>query len=481
MSRAIKVTPTADRSGTQPGPWIVCGLVALLAAAALSLLFWRLSAEYHEYQTAPWCNTLPTSAERNDCRYGLSATVTEVHIGSGKGARYWLTVQAVPPANGELSFPDEADVLDVVTIGDTVHVEVWRGRVVRVDTYGYSDETSAAPRYGRVTALAWLVASAFAALWLLAAGLGRRSWVQWLLWFRVVVDVGLVAVTLIALLAALFVMADPSLALFWYALAAVLVIPGTVVAWRKQYRRPARALPVARKRPARRRARRTGAWITACTAILGLLAAGAAVTALIACVRGLGTVNAYRNSPDCPEVMRGDCRHTLTATVVRVRVVDGGGSANWLYLDGPDPAQGIVDFSGSTDFLQAIHAGDRVQAEVWRGEVRSVAAHGQVVGTSETPTDDGALAATCAALAGALLFLRGCAHRRRRWLPWRAIGTPLVEVVVVALTVVGTVLLGFDVAWGAVPVGLALAVLLYGAAAPTLTLRREADLADSVY
>jgi hypothetical protein len=99
-----------------------------------------------------------------------------------------------------------------------------------------------------------------------------------------------------------------------------------------------------------------------------------------------------------------------------------------------------------------------------------VTAHGRVAGTAAAPDKDrdSAIAGLCVALLAATVLLRWCARRRRPWLPWRATGFPVVELAVLTLTVAGCVLLGFDVVWGAAPVGLALAVLLYGAAVPTL-------------
>lgn len=491
MYRTHGVRPVAVRSDNRPDPWIVGGLIGLLATVLLSLLFWRLSAEYHAYQNAPMCNTLPASADHSDCRYGLPATVTQVHVGSGRGATYWLTIQGDPPANGELHFTGEADVLDVVAIGETVHVEVWRGRVVRVDVYGHSDETSAAPRYGSARALGWLIAAAVTAVWLLSAGLGRRYGVQSRRWFLLVVQVGLGSATIVGFLAALFTMADPDLTYFWYLVGAVLVIPGAVVAGRRQYRDAVPARPISRRRlravlrepavPAPpSRARRRGVWVSVCAAVLGLLAAVGAATALVHCVQTVAVVHAYRASTDCTNSAVGDCRQTATATVYEVRVVDGGGSSNWLNLEGAGAADGLVVFSGGTDFLRTIHAGDQVRVEIWRDQVTAVTAHGRVAGTAAAPAEDrdNAVGLLCVALLGAIVFLRWFARRRRRLLPWRAIGFPVVESAVLTAVVGGCVLLGFDVVWGAVPVALAIAILLYGAAVPTLWPRRAIDVTD---
>jgi hypothetical protein len=482
---------------------------ALLAVAWLSLLYGHASASAQAYDSAPWCSTLPSTADHHQCRYGLSATVTEVHMSSGKGASYWMALRGVPPADGRITFAADADVLDIAGIGDTVHVEVWRDRVVRVELDGYSDATAESPSYPARRALAWLIAAVAVAATLLAVGAGQRYGPWGRRWYRGAVGgLGIAAVG--AVMAAAVIMVDPTATFLAYAIPGLLLAFGVPIAAWRRWRGILRQLPTtasnapASKRRSRRQerdvwpARRAGsvagrsaaathgglrrtlrtAWrLGIPAAVAGLLATAATALALAACVRTVQSTHAYERSPVCAEPVAqsdGQCRRTVVATVWQVRVVDGKDAESWLYLSGSSPADGEIDFRGSGPvFLRNLAVGDVVRAEVWRGRVTAVSAAAGTGATADAPGEalDGAVAALSLAFVAALILLRGSVRVRRRQWGWRAMGTPVVEIGVVAVAAAGVVLLGFGVPWGAAAVGLALAALLYTTAVPTVARR----------
>src|SRR5689334_2173064 len=248
-TRGVEITHVVDRSDRHGGWWLACSVPVLIAVAGLWLLYLQKSDAARQYDSAPWCNTLTSAADHSDCRYGVSATVTELHVSSGKNSSFWMTVHGVPPVDGRITFDAEPTVLEIAGIGDTVHAEVWRGQVVRVQYDGYSDPTPAAPAYPLHRALAWLIAAAVVAASLLCVGAGQRYGAWERRWYRGACGVlGIAAIA--AGLAALFIAFDPTQVYPPYAVAGVLVgVPGLIVVWVRWHGERRRAIALVDRAP----------------------------------------------------------------------------------------------------------------------------------------------------------------------------------------------------------------------------------------
>ncbi len=142
-------------------------MLALLGTVALLARYAGLAAEQRTYEQAPGCETV-TVTRHVSCRYGMSATVTAIDRYGRNGDRYLLTVSGTPPANGTVKLPGDACVPTVVGVGDTVHVQIWRGQIMRVGAV-CSDPTLAQPRYPAGQVLAWVIAAGLIAVGLVVA------------------------------------------------------------------------------------------------------------------------------------------------------------------------------------------------------------------------------------------------------------------------------------------------------------------------
>ncbi|WP_074466850.1 hypothetical protein [Streptomyces sp. WMMB 322] len=212
---------------------------------------------------------------------------------------------------------------------------------------------------------------------------------------------------------------------------------------------------------------------------------------LFAMVPGaLANARAYATAPTCPAGTRSDsCTASVPATVEGTESKPvGKGHEYWLLVTerGSDDVH-RVKMAGHDPVYEAVHAGDHVVLDYWRGEIRAVSSGDAVQETDASPTDGWRLPTGFGLLTlpfGLGMLAAGLWYRfrylaRRRVAPWQITVPTLTGVLLGCLGLLagwagGGVLEAFTVTAAGIPPAVGLATLV-----AWWVTRREVRAADT--
>ncbi|MBC9719725.1 hypothetical protein H9Y04_45455 [Streptomyces sp. TRM66268-LWL] len=126
---------------------LLAGVAAVAGASLLlALLLPHTLAREGALEHASVCSAETTGVTIEDCVRTVGLTVDRVHIGSGKGAEYWIEVSGPKPWAGRVHFDGADPLLERLAAGDAVEAMVWRGDIVSVRGHGVGQDSVASPR-----------------------------------------------------------------------------------------------------------------------------------------------------------------------------------------------------------------------------------------------------------------------------------------------------------------------------------------------